>query len=287
MSHRLLLAALFLLIVARPAPAPEPAAGETKRAVYVVKSASAKDLAGALARHFKGAAEVVAGPEGTTRCLLVSAPPAVFDEVLKTIEQLDRPPRTVTVDVLLVELPARKGDEKPRGIDEKTFTGPIEEVAGRVEAMQKKGEALTLKRIQLTALEGQSSSMTLGENKPYTTGSTVTATGIARRSIAYRNLGTQVRVTPLIAADGSVLLDLNLEDARMSTHDGLPAVGSDEKAQPVVAPEFIQTTLSGKIGVAPGKAVVAKDVKVSTKDGRSGAIVVVGARLIEPGARSK
>jgi type II secretory pathway component GspD/PulD (secretin) len=280
-SHRLLLAALFLLTLTRSAPAPEPAAGETKRGVYVVKSASVKDLAGALARHFKGAAEIVAGPEGTTHCLLVSAPPAVLDEVMKTIEQLDRPPHTVTVEVMLVELPARKPDEKPRGIDEKTFTGPVEEVAARVEAMQKKGEAVSLKRIQLKALEGQSSSIMIGENKPYTTGSTVTAAGIARRSIAYRNLGTQVRVTPLIAADGSVLLDLNVEDSRMQTRDNLPAVGNDEKGQPITAPEFILTQLNGKIGVGPGQAVVAKDVKVSSKEGQSGLIVVVGARIVD------
>jgi CheY-like chemotaxis protein len=51
-----------------------------------------KDLAGILAKHFKGAAEFEASPEGTGNCLLVNARPGVFDDVVKLLELLDQRP---------------------------------------------------------------------------------------------------------------------------------------------------------------------------------------------------
>jgi|SRR5215470_3016167 len=90
MSPRLLVSALLVLAAVEVTTAQERLGAEPKRGSYVVKYAAAKDLAGILAKHFKGAADIQAGPEGTSNCLLVSAPPAVFDEVMKTLEQLDR-----------------------------------------------------------------------------------------------------------------------------------------------------------------------------------------------------
>jgi hypothetical protein len=80
-----LLACALLVLAALPATAQKRPAVEPKRGAYVVKYAAAKDLAGLLAKHFKGAAEIQPGPEGTSNCLLINAPPAVFDEVMKTL----------------------------------------------------------------------------------------------------------------------------------------------------------------------------------------------------------
>jgi len=76
-SLRLLSLVLVALTVVAATGAQERPAQETKRSTYVVKHAAAKDLAGILAKHFKGAAEIQAGPEGTSNCLLINAPPAV------------------------------------------------------------------------------------------------------------------------------------------------------------------------------------------------------------------
>jgi hypothetical protein len=140
-----------------------------KRGAYVVKYAAAKTLAGILAQHFKGAAEIQAGPEGTSNCLLINAPPAVFDEVMKTLEQLDRRPHSVTVEVFVVELPMKKDDDKGKRPNEKDFSGTIDEVARHLDTMMKKGQVAGFKRIQLRTLEGQLASLMLGESKPYVT----------------------------------------------------------------------------------------------------------------------
>jgi len=199
----------------------------------------------------------------------------------KPSDQLDRPPHSVAVEVLTVELPARKADDKAKGPDEKDFSGTIADVVERLDAMMKKGQVAGFKRIQVTMLEGQPGSLMLGETKPYVMGATVTGTGITSRHITYRNVGTQVRVTPHVAADRSVTLDLNVQDSR-ARDSATATVGTDEKGNAIPATEFIQTSFSGKISVASGKATLAKDAKVNTsKEGQGETLIVVGARVIE------
>lgn len=285
MLQHLLVCAL-LALAALPAPAQERAAVDQKRGAYVVKYAAAKDLGSILAKHFKGAAEIQAGPEGTSNCLLINAPPAVFDEVMKTLEELDRRPHSVAVEVFIVELPMKKADDKDKRPDEKDFSGPIGEVAERLDTMMKKGQVAGFKRIQLSTLEGQLGSLMLGENKPFVAGTTVTGTGIASKQIYYRNLGTQVKVTPRVTADGSVTLDLNVQDNR--TRDSATAtVGTDAQGKAIPATEFILTALADKISVASGKTVLAKDAKVTSKEGQGETLIVVGARVAEPEAKAK
>jgi Bacterial type II and III secretion system protein/Bacterial type II/III secretion system short domain len=261
-----LLACALLVLAALPGAAQDRSAAEQKRGAYVVKYAAAKDLAEILAKHFKGAAEIQAGPEGTSNCLLVNAPPAVFDEVMKTLEQLDRRPHSVAVEVFVVELPAKKADDKEKQADEKNYSGTIDGVAEHLDAMMKKGEVVGFKRIQLTTLEGQLGSLVLGENKPF---------AMTANQITYRNVGTQLRVRPQVTEDGSVTLDLNVQDSR--GRDSTTGTG----------PEFIQTSLTGKLSVASGKAALAKDAKVTSKEGVGETLIVVGARVVEPEAKAK
>jgi type II secretory pathway component GspD/PulD (secretin) len=258
-SHRTFVPFVIVaLAVAATAKAQERPAAEHKRAVYIVKYAGAKDLAAILARHFKGAAEIQAGPEGTSNTLLVNAPPAVFDEVMKVIEMLDSKPQTVAVDVFVIELPAKKADEA--SIDAKDLSGAIIDVAKALDALQKKGQVASVKRMQLTAQEGRAASLLIGEVKPYPT---------TAKTIGYKNTGSQIRVTPKVAGDKTITIDLNVQDSRIV----IPEDGQ--------APEFPTMSLISKVAVASGKAVLAKDAKPSEKSEPGRMLIVVGARVVE------
>jgi type II secretory pathway component GspD/PulD (secretin) len=277
---RSLSAFALLSLTALAAPADERPAVTPTRTVYIVKHASARALATVLAKHFKGVAEINAGPEGTSNCLLISAPPLYFAEVIKTIEKLDRRPHSVAIEVFIVELAPRKGDEEDKGPDVKAFSGDSEAVAKRLRAMAKKGELAGYRRISLTTLEGQLGSLMLGENRPYVMGATVTGTGLVSKSITYRNVGTQVKVTPRVDADRSITLELSVQDSR-SRDSATATVGNDEKGKPIPAADFIQTTLTGTVRVASGKVAVAKDARVVSKAGKGETLIIVGARVVE------
>jgi hypothetical protein len=264
---RYLLAWTLLVLAVLPAAGQERPAAEAKRGTYVVQYAAARNLAGILAKQFKGAADIQDGPEGTSNCLLINAPPAVFDEIMKTVEQLDRRPHAVAVELFIIELAPKKPDAKVKGPDEKDFNGTIDEVAEHLQTLLKIGQVAGYKRIQLSTLEGQQGMLAQEENKPFAMGPGHTT---------YLNVGTRVKVTPQITADGSVMLDLNVSDNRgrdSSTVAGLT--------------EFIMTSLAGKMSVAPGKAALAKDVKVISKEGEGETLIVVGARVAESEAKGK
>jgi type II secretory pathway component GspD/PulD (secretin) len=269
----------------RPAaPKGEDGAAKDKRIAYFVKYGSAKDLAAVLGRHFKGAAEVETLPGSPSNCLLIRATPAAFPEVARVLDALDRRPHLIAVDILVAETPAKKG-EAEKGLDEKDFTGPAADVLAKVEALQKKGQIGSLTHLQLTAVENQPVSVTVGGSKAYTTGMTARAGGPVARMISYRSVGTTVKVTPQVVADKVVMLDLDVQDARPHVPDDGPVIGKDENGAPVRATDFLLSKLNAKLGVPSGQAVLAKGVKTTSKSGNVQVAMIVTARVIEAEAK--
>jgi len=290
MKSVLILSAMLLAATAladdeksKPVAQKRPAM-ETKRGVVVLAHAAAKDVAAVLAAHFKGDAEIHAGPESASNCILVYAPSYVFDEVVATIDRLDRRPHSIAVDVFIAELNAKKADAKSP--DEKDFSGPSAEVVKRLDGMMKSGQLAGLKRFQLGAIEGQTASMSLGENKPYVMGVAGSARGMTTKQITYRNIGTQVRVTPRVSADGSITVELNLQDSR-GRDSATASVGNDEKGVAIPAVDFISTSLTSKIMVPPGQAILAKDAKATSKEGQGETLIVVSARVTDSEPKAK
>jgi type II secretory pathway component GspD/PulD (secretin) len=253
-----------------------------KRIAHVVKYGSAKDLAKSLNAHFKGVAEAEALPEPNSNILLLRVDPAAFDEVVKLLGMLDRPPRTIAVDVWIADVPLGKGDKPKEEIDEKELTGTPDAIEAKLKALQRKGQLESVKRIQMTALENQTTSLLLGESKPFTVGVTVTGTGREARSISYRSLGTQIKVTPRVGPDKAVTLELVADDARMHSPEDAPALATGADGKPIRATSFLTAKFDGKVSVPSGQTAVVQGVKM-TAPGQS--VVIVGARVVEDGMK--
>jgi type II secretory pathway component GspD/PulD (secretin) len=268
--------------------AQDATAAKSKRTFYVVKQGDAKELAYVLGKHFKGDAEIQVLPDSPGNCLLISAAPNVFEEVVKLLEQLDKRPQSVVVEVVIAEVtPKKDEDGRParRELNEKEFAGLNKDVQDRLEAMKKDGRLSALKRIELTAVENQPAKVLLGETKPIVTSATVTGTGRVARSFTYRNTGTQAEVTASVGADKTVALDLKVEDSRLHVADDAPAFGKDEDGTPIRATEVVLSTLKTKLSIPSGQAVAAEGVKTDSKSGQGQILIVVSARVLEPGAR--
>jgi hypothetical protein len=273
-------------------------APKNHRLLYLVKHGSAKDLAAALADHFKGDAEFKALPDAVSNGLLINAASdAALDEVVKLLGQLDKRPQVVAVEVLVADVAVRKdGGDKPKPgdgekadaeqwLDEKDFTGTIEDVNAKVEAARKKGAITGVKRIQLTAVEGQPASAMVGDNKPFVVGVTTTGTGAKSRNITYRNIGLNANVTARVSPDKTVTVDLKFEDIRTSTPEDAPQLGTDENGTPIRAAEFITATLNDKLSIPSGRAVAAHGVKTTSKTEKAQTLVIVSARVVDPDAK--
>ncbi len=283
-----------------PAPKTQPApndqsardsASVVRRLVYIVKHGTAKDLAAVLAAGFKGDAEVQALPDPTVNCLLISAAPSVLQEIVKVLGQIDRRPQTAAVEIWILEMGSKKasGDKAASTgeVDEKDFTGTVAEVGARVDALEKKNTFVAVKRIRLTALEGQAASITMGENKPFVAGVTMVRTGTAARSITYRSTGVKADASVRVSAEKVVTVDLKLQDSYAHVPEDGVSIGADENGKPITATEFYETTLTGKMDIPSGAARLAEGVKTNARSGTTRTLVVIGARVIDPDEKSE
>jgi len=133
----------------------EPAPKGT-RTLFPVQNGDAAALAEVLARNFKGEATVSALP--SRNALLVTASPQVTADLTKLLDQIDRKPQTVEVEVVLAEVPAPKDGKELAPAD-----------LAAVEALVKDGRG---QRIKLRSVEGEPVTSTTGGSKPVVTSST-------------------------------------------------------------------------------------------------------------------
>jgi hypothetical protein len=170
--------ALGLVLVSAPGQAddqkaPLKATSRIAREVYAIRGGQAKDLANVLTLHFKSEPGFLVAPDPRSNSLLLSGPKSVLEEARAVLGEIDRPARTVRVEVFLIELTGKmagesSGDGKePERIE---WAGPAREVTAKIRDLQKRGSIASVQRIQLAALEGQMARTQDSESRPYTTG---------------------------------------------------------------------------------------------------------------------
>jgi type II secretory pathway component GspD/PulD (secretin) len=278
----------------KPVPSRLAPAEPVVRQVYVVHGGSAKELASTLTLHFKAEGNFLAVPEANSNTLLLSGPKAALEDALAVLRQIDRPARTVHVEIFLLELAAKAGGEGGGGIrpiDVAELSGPSKDVRAKVRELQVKGTITSAKTVELTTLAGQNATSLVSESKPYVTG---VAGGFGGRGgagptskmISYRDTGMTVRVKPEVGADGLVTLDLHAENSDMKTRDDGVTVGTDDKGAGISAPEFVHFSLESRVKVRPGQTVMAQGAKTGSKAGEAQTIVLVSASVDEAAPKS-
>jgi type II secretory pathway component GspD/PulD (secretin) len=278
-------------------PASKPATAEpVARQVYAVRGGAAKDLADALTAHFQAEPSFRAVPDAGGNNLLLSGPKAALDDALAVLRAIDRPARTIYLEVLFVAL----ASSDAKALDGVELAGPARDVTAKIRALQQQGVITSVKVVQLTTLERQVARSKVGESRPFVTGVVgFGGAGFAGRgagapaagrgagggptsqSITYREVGTSVQVTPDIGADGLVALDLRVEDAHTRAAEGGVTVGTDDKGTAVPATEFVIATVETRLKVRPGHMVLAEGTKVGSKTGQAQTVVLVTARTDE------
>lgn len=75
-----------------------------------------------------------------------------------------------------------------------------------IRALKLQGRMDILSRPQIMTLDNQTAALLIGENVPYLSTTSITATGIVTPSFARRDVGVLLRVTPRITPEGKVLM---------------------------------------------------------------------------------
>jgi Flp pilus assembly secretin CpaC len=263
------------------------------------RGGAAKDLAALLNGLFQGQGPFEAVADAGGQSLVLSGAKNVLDEATALVQQIDRPVPSVKVEVTLLDLAVRSdgkgagGDAKPA--DRPELAGAAGELATKIDDLKKRGVVVGVKRLQLTALDRQQARAQSGGSKPMVVGTTMMAgqrrgfggdgagggaapAPVTSRSINYREVGTMVQVKPEVAADGTVTLDLRIEDSRMNTPEGGIPVGSDERGAPIPAAEYGTIHVETRLRIRSGQAVVAQSLRNDTKGVQTETVVLVSVR---------
>lgn len=211
----------------------------------------------------------VVGVPGSSR-LIISASPRYIDKVKSLVNELDRAPAQVLIQVLLAEVTL--DEEQSWGIDlgvgafgNDQFTGALTAVGTGVQtaigvpnlavasldfdllirALEVQGRLEVLSRPQILVNDNEEALISVGEEIRVVTSSNRTENGNLNASVEPREVGVILDVTPSISPDGYVRLDITPEISQLTTRT---IQISEDFAAPIISQRRADTTVTVRNG---------------------------------------
>ncbi len=284
---------------------------ERKRTVWRLKHVPAHDVADTvrelIATELRAEQAVILA-DAVTNSVIICASPRIFDEIKEIVEELDRQPRTVILQLLIVEMTQNTVIEKGLAADtdrssilglsdKSAFTADglrselgltadgrsasHKEVAARVSALEKRGRVRVISRPQITTLDNQPAFLQIGQREPVIFGAQ--RSGSSRISqFRYENVGLKVAVTPRVNSDRLVTVEIDVEQSRVAAGD-TAAVSASNEGDVVHAPRVVTTALQTTVSVADGKAIVLGGVTTKSDSRQTELLIILTARIVDAG----
>jgi type II secretory pathway component GspD/PulD (secretin) len=233
--------------------------------------------------------EVAIVAEPTSNTLLLSANPRYFEEIAKLIQQLDHPQEQVLIQVLVAEVSLDEGLEVglewtyngipySAGIevDEAKWisSGFSSAVTGGnysflFRALENQGRLEVLSRPQIVTGDNKAATINIGQRIPLITDSRVTERGDTINSFRYENVGVNLTVTPRIAPDGFVQMEIGTTNSVVSSS----SVEINKNATvPIINERRANTTVS----VQSGQTILIGGLIATVDDKRTKKVPVLG-----------
>ena len=274
---------------AKNAPAVERAeGGTTQRSIYLAKHATASQLAFLLGKQFEGDASVQVVAEPNANVLLIRASSsAVFDEVLQTLSQLDRPMRQIAFQVLIVELNAKKSEgpetnAKPV-VDAGELTGSATAVLAKASSWMAAGHVANIRKYSVTGHENQRCSLNLGENKPIIRSASTNGLGKAVPIIQVDQVGIVIEFQARITEPRDIVTTVSIQDSDLEAKGRGIELGKGENG-PIHAQSKVISTLLTSLTIPEGQSSVVTEWLVKPEDNHAPCVIVISARIVDPNA---
>ena len=242
----------------------------------------------AAARRLQREVTITDGGE-TANTLLLSYSPRMEPQILTMINELDRPPPQVMIQVLIAEVTLDdrfelgvefavqdllfsekaymsqngtiKGDHcdliggtdlgaaGTTGLGGISFTVTGEDFNFLIRALQTEGRLEVLSRPAILVQDNQEANITVGERVPTVQDLTVSAGGLVTPSVSYEDVGIILDVKPIINPDGFVNLEISPEISSIGTSSVSVATG-------VTLPTFTERSAETSVTVKDGETVI-------------------------------
>lgn len=254
-------------VFAQEAEAEAESAPQSETLVYAARGVPVAELADVI-QQLTRKGEVTVVPEVITNHLILRGPPDLVRDLTTVLEHIDRLPRRIEIQALLVEL---------RDLEVEVADGEFEDHARSLRDLAANGGATILTRVRMTTLDNQLAQVQVGGQKAVLTGG-VFSPRDGRRSNTYQvdEEGLIVAITPR-ATDESIMLNISVEETRIEDSPAPSADSVEEITPPAKSTAVVNSTVS----VKDGETVTISDVDQGRGDSNRRVIVVVTARVLD------
>lgn len=196
--------------------------------------------------------EIQIEPEPVTNSLLVTATEKKLQKFADILQQLDKAPDIINLDISLVELSSDEG--AITDAIKKAGAGSAELISGLI----KSGKVRVLNRFRISAVDGTESHVQTAEEKSVPSGRVFPGasrggTRTVVQGYESRETGTSVVVEPKRTGDREVTLDLEIDSTRIEAPERSADAG--EETSPA-RHRALTTTLRSTIRVPEGQPVL-------------------------------
>jgi type II secretory pathway component GspD/PulD (secretin) len=244
---------------------------EHTRVVYRLKATPVTDIDSTIKQllHLEGELHNSGGAAATTAArsrvaiassvvnnsLVISGPPDAVEEVLRLVEKLDHSAGLILLEMEMGEAPvdAAKQGESTKG-DGKPTTAAT---PSAFRLLDRPAKMETTARARLTTLDNQPAFVQMGARVPRATGVTTSPTNgrFSSTSMTYLNVGLIVGMTPRISPDGTIAMQINVEQSQLGPeNEGTPVSVAGDKV--VRSPRIDTTTVQTTVAVPDGKTII-------------------------------
>jgi len=258
-----------------------------------ISSTMGNDRLGSVQRLLEREVAVVS--ETTSGSLLLSASPRYFKTLMEMVEELDKAPPQVLIQVMLAEVMLddttdtgidwlfrnRYGKTTVRGGSELGVEASIAQSGGLslsvsgsdlsffLQALQNQGRLEVLSRPQILASNNQEANINVGQRVPLITNSRITDEGDTINTISYEQLGITLTVLPRISPDGFVRMEVSPEISALSSSSVEISTGVEAN---IITNRSAQTTAT----VRDGHTIVIGGLITTRDDSRDKKVPILG-----------
>jgi type II secretion system protein D len=289
---------------------------ERLQTVYHLKNAKAKEMAttlqdifrqesglsrattssaqtGSLERQLEAEVTVV-GDENSNK-LLIATSPRYMDKVLKMVDELDKTPPQVMIQVLLAEVTIDADDSWGMDIRVGPFGGDTYRAASLgagpggiantlgggnmsvssadfsllIRALEVQGKLQVLSRPEVMVNNNKTASINVGDNIAVASATERTPQGSTRADVTRQDVGITLDVTPRISNDGFVQMDIAPKISSLTTR-------TTQINEEFSAPIINQRTVKTVVNVKDGQSVVIGGLIQTSEEDRKTKVPILG-----------
>jgi type II secretory pathway component GspD/PulD (secretin) len=258
----------------------------------------ALDLGNSLNLLFRDRKDVVVVPDALSNTLLIRAEPQMLQRLTEALDQLDRTPKSVQFEVVLLDLqiatnpPIAAADdpnaENPQQHSSSSdeFKGSVDDVRAMIDQRQEQGHVKVLNRFELMATDNNPTRIQFGVRKPRVTGAQFSGRGNAGNpwstSVTMENVGTLMGVTSRVNSEGHIVADIDFEKSFLGSEEDGKVIAEVDGRDKVVVPSMTTLSIKQTIQLISGSAqpiAAAAGKSDVSEPGRY--LLVVGATIAE------